>query len=991
MSSRLLFLLMLFVLSNFIAVDLKSAVYYVDSNGNDLNDGLSEQTPWKTILKVNSMMSSITPGSQILFRRGNAFTGMIMATKSGTAGNEIIFGSYGSGDLPVIKGVKSVTGWTVYSGNIYVANFSDTITHLYGNGKLMTIARFPNTKFLKIDNASSTTNFYDAELNQSAGFWNQANCRVRSSNWCYESRTVSNFSGGNITLSSPVQYTIYSKSGYYFDNKLSLLDTANEWYYDKPAGKLYFYAPGGINPNSVIVDAVITRYGFLLSNSSSNVIIQDLKFSGFRENCLELYIANNIKIRRCIIAGSGKFGLRINGNNNVIENNIFEDNLNVSISGVFTNCIISDNLIRRTGLIAGYGDNAWGYHGMQLYQATGTVCRDNVIDSTGYTGMIASKNMLVKNNFVSNSCLILNDGGGIDIDDADGLQIIDNIVINTFGNTESSVSPIRYANGIYFGPNVTKNILIKGNTLANNNYAGINVDNKQTSSNNQFLENIFYNNGYTQIVMTDYSASTYSASYSNIVKRNIFYSLSSLTTCMEHQMFNSSVFSDFGNFDSNYYCNPYTEYFLRRSVVYGTYSTKYYRLSIWKNLFNEDLTSSSCNFSFDQYRVLDTISSNLILNPRFATNLLNWSTTPTAGSSIFHTNNPLLDTGCMKIRWNGSGGPEGMTSCNYITLAKDNYYKLSFDFAGDHTGTFSTFGRPNSGSNPFLFARRYLGYENYRRSTSFVFKPDTTDPNARITFAMSVPDSAVHVDNAHLYKVNAERIDSTLKNTLFYNPTKFIQTYSLGGIAYKNPDGTAVSGSIVLQPFTSRILINDSEVLQKHLSLNLLIQGFYESVPDRMTPDTIKILLRESVSPYYVADSAISKTDSSGKSDLYFDNVINGTNYFLSVHHRNSLETWSSGYINFASNEAVYNFTSSASQAYGNNLIQKGFRFCIYSGDVNNDGTIDGGDLLLIENDAASGSTGYLKTDINGDLVTDGSDLSVTDNNAAMNVVCIKP
>ena len=121
----------------------------------------------------------------------------------------------------------------------------------------------------------------------------------------------------------------------------------------------------------------------------------------------------------------------------------------------------------------------------------------------------------------------------------------------------------------------------------------------------------------------------------------------------------------------------------------------------------------------------------------------------------------------MKIRWNGSGGPEGMTSCNYITLAKDNYYKLSFDFAGDHTGTFSTFGRPNSGANPFLFARRYLGIENYRRSTSFVFKPDTTDPNARITFAMSVPDSVVYVDNVYLHKVNVERIDSTLKNKLF--------------------------------------------------------------------------------------------------------------------------------------------------------------------------------------------------------------------------------
>lgn len=79
-----------------------------------------------------------------------------------------------------------------------------------------------------------------------------------------------------------------------------------------------------------------------------------------------------------------------------------------------------------------------------------------MIDSTGYTGLLVSKNMLVKNNVVSNSCLTLNDGGGIDIDDADGMQVLDNIVVNTFGNVESSYSNSRYGNGIYFGPNVTK-------------------------------------------------------------------------------------------------------------------------------------------------------------------------------------------------------------------------------------------------------------------------------------------------------------------------------------------------------------------------------------------------------------------------------------------------------------------------------------------------------------------------------------------------------
>jgi hypothetical protein len=990
-SMKFVRLLVSFAFLLLLSASAESAVYYVDSNGNDSNDGLSASTPWKTIVKVNSIMSSLTAGSQILFKRGDTFYGMIMATKSGTAGNEIVFGSYGTGNLPVVTGVKAVIGWTVHSGNIYSANISDTISHLFANGKLMTVARFPNSRFLKCDYANSTVAFDDAELTQPAGYWNQATCRVRTGNWCYESRTVSGYSAGHIDLSSAVQNIIYPKAGYYFDNRLALLDTANEYFYDKAAGKLYFYAPGGVDPNTIQVEAVTTRYGFLLANGLNNVIVQDIEFSKFRENCVEIYTASNVRVQRCKMNNAGKSGLRINGSNNVVDNNIIEDNMNTGITGVFTNCTVSNNLVNRTALVPGYAENSWGGHGIQFYLSTGTVCLNNVIDSSGYTGMLVSKNMLVKNNVVSNSCMTLNDGGGIDLDDADGMQILDNIVINSFGNVESSYSLSKYANGIYFGPNVTKNVLIKGNTIANNSYVGINVDNKATSANNQIINNILYNNAYSQIVMTDYSSTSYTPSYNNLVKGNLFYCLSNTQTGMEHQMFRSPSFSDYGTFDSNYYSNPYTEHFMRRSMVYGTYATKYYRLSTWKNLFNEDLTSGTSSFVFDQYRVLDTLSSNMILNPRFTTDVVNWSTTPPSGSTITRTVNPLLDTGCMKIRWNGSGGPEGMTSCNYITLTKNNYYHLRFDYAGNHPGDFSTFGRPNSGANPFLFARRYLGIENYKRSFNFVFKPDTTEPNARVTFAMSLPDTTVSIDNVYLYRVNVERIDSTLKNRLFYNPTSSVQVISLGGVPFKNPDGTSVTGSITLQPFTSRILVNDENVIRKHLSLTMLVQGLYDPVAGRMKNDSVKVFLRNASSPFAVVDSAVAEVDSMGNSEYYFMNAVNGVNYYISLRHTNSLETWSGSTISFSSNEGSYSFSNDISKAFGNNMILSGSKYCIYSGDVNQDGTIDATDAGTVANDASNYVVGNVVTDLTGDNYVDGTDFIIANNNSENYVTVLRP
>ena len=76
-----------------------------------------------------------------------------------------------------------------------------------------------------------------------------------------------------------------------------------------------------------------------------------------------------------------------------------------------------------------------------------------------------------------------------------------------------------------------------------------------------------------------------------------------------------------------------------------------------------------------------------------------------------------------------------------------------------------------------------------------------------------------------------------------------------------------------------------------------------------------------------------------------------------------------------------YDFTQSQSQAYGNNLVQKGSKWCLYNGDVNQDGIIDSGDLGVVDNDNANYVAGYISTDVNGDGIVDSGDLGIVDNN----------
>ena len=94
-----------------------SSIYYVDSvNGNDNNNGLSEETAWKTIDKVKS--TALVAGDTILFRRGQKWYDAAFSVPA----NSITYGAYGEGNAPILSGAVPVGGWTVYSGTIYTAD-----------------------------------------------------------------------------------------------------------------------------------------------------------------------------------------------------------------------------------------------------------------------------------------------------------------------------------------------------------------------------------------------------------------------------------------------------------------------------------------------------------------------------------------------------------------------------------------------------------------------------------------------------------------------------------------------------------------------------------------------------------------------------------------------------------------------------------------------------------------------------------------------------
>ncbi len=98
-------------------LDIKGNIYYISYRGNDLNDGKSTETPWKTLRKLSYALE-IKEGDAVLFERGGVYRGGIKCI------NGVYYGAYGEGDKPAIYGSEknyAKSSWKAYSDNIWVS------------------------------------------------------------------------------------------------------------------------------------------------------------------------------------------------------------------------------------------------------------------------------------------------------------------------------------------------------------------------------------------------------------------------------------------------------------------------------------------------------------------------------------------------------------------------------------------------------------------------------------------------------------------------------------------------------------------------------------------------------------------------------------------------------------------------------------------------------------------------------------------------------
>lgn len=492
----------------FIPNILNGTTYYISNNGDDLNDGLSAESPWRSIEKLNSEMLLFVAGDKILFKKGDIFTGTIRINVNGKSDNPIIVSSYGKGEKPVITGFVKITDWQYYKNNIWesrdpVSQSSNcNVVLLAGINKPM--GRWPNWKDIPqrdkiywsdsswisgIESFPTSDSMSDDSLNSAKIDWTGAELILRPRKWLFQRNQITAHFDSTILFKRSNNYRSNIKNAEYFiQNHISTLDAQDEWYYDGITKKLFLYNKK--KPTDVKISTIDT----LLVNKGSNIYISDLAFTG--SNLYAIYTTgqNNVTIQNCKIEYSyNAVCSRTNDDARdfkFINNSINHTNNNALTVDVsyhkfrYNNVVISGNKIFNTGLFAGMGGGYDGTHiAIQTAHIDNSIIELNHIYNVGHAGIIFhGDSVTVSKNYIDTFARILDDAGGIYTNSKSEYKIIsNNIICNGIGSVQglnSYPTPPNYgypqAFGIYLDDGSgNNNVHVIGNTIFNIVYGAI--------------------------------------------------------------------------------------------------------------------------------------------------------------------------------------------------------------------------------------------------------------------------------------------------------------------------------------------------------------------------------------------------------------------------------------------------------------------------------------------------------------------------------------
>ncbi|MBL0102917.1 MAG: fibronectin type III domain-containing protein [Bacteroidetes bacterium] len=196
------------------------------------------------------------------------------------------------------------------------------------------------------------------------------------------------------------------------------------------------------------------------------------------------------------------------------------------------------------------------------------------------------------------------------------------------------------------------------------------------------------------------------------------------------------------------------------------------------------------------------------------------------------------------------------------------------------------------------------------------------------TITSFTPTSAIVGTNVTITGTNFVNVSDVRFNT---TSASFIVNSATSITATVPAGATTGLLSVITACGTVNSASNFTVVTNYTILAKVYIEGFYIGgglmravVNPVATPslcDTVEIQLARGTSPYTIDYSDKVVIGTNGIGNFHFPTSVIGQSYYLVVRHRNSLQTWSANPITFSGFTMVYDFTTSAAKAYGNNQM----------------------------------------------------------------------
>ncbi len=788
--------------------------YFSSSSGNDQHTNVQAQnftTPWKTLIKLNAVFTTLQAGDSVLFKRGDVFGGAINVTKSGLYTANLVFGAYGSNSAkPVISGFGTLNGWKSAGNGIYESDFSnEDVVNLSINGKQQAIGRYPNEGYLTYQSHQENSSITDSKAS-SAFNWTNAEVVIRKNRWTLDKSLITSHT--STTLNYATGNKAYPTNGYgYFIQKSKLaLDKFGEWYFDATRKKMMVFfgqaSPASYNVRASTSTTLVSIKGYHC------ITFENLTFLGAGTNGFHITGARNVSIKNCNIESSGHEAILASYSPFLkIEDSYISHSLSggINLDAGCTDAVILNNKIKNTGLMAGLGKSGTGTYEAITSFGDHTQIEKNTIDSVGYNGIYFGGNgSIVKNNFITNFCLTKDDGAGIYVGDWQqtfNKKVIGNIVLNGVGNGAGTNYPKSLqAEGIYID-DLSQSVSVLNNTVAMCANNGIKNHN---ASDVTISNNVVYDNGVQLRLEQDHYITNSTYIRKNTISNNTFFSRDYTQPVVKISTHQDDV-SLFGTLDSNAYCHPFDKIGgINTSVVRdGKAVNQTFSLFEWVNTSGNDKSSSKSPQDLPAFKVSKEIGTNKFPNQSFDkdVNGLYLYSTINDGESVFSKNG--LDGGTLRLNFTKSANNQVTVNLLIGKIEQNKKYVLRFSMLGNlKEQSAKVFLRKTGVSYTILsnIENANLGAE--RVDHEMLFSSTTSADDASIIFEFDQPYGPIFIDNVALLEAEVSYTDPKDHFLFEYNANSTVKTLALSR-AYVDVHDRPYLNEISIAPYSSILLI----------------------------------------------------------------------------------------------------------------------------------------------------------------------------------------